>query len=469
MAYKEDNTNDIIVDSQLHRFQEYHISAHCPYSITFGSILCYILDNRVILIMAKKYIKLELPDNSNELLYVKKEGRKVYRGYKTDYLEQNLTTIEQVLMTCKKCFGIVRAASLCKGETVCFKCSGTNKLNPVTAIQNSVATIKIKCPLLRNCGWKGILSEAESHLNDCLYFVVQCEECNDTFPREEKDRHNSSFCPFRMIQCIFCDNSSRVKDEDIHLEGCEEFPLACPNNCENDIPRGKLSSHRSQCELEMVECPYKEFGCESVSMLRRDLLAHKKENVIEHTDLSLSEIQRLQTEVQLVNNENNWLVENVAGMKLEMKIMKKLDEIELQIPDVREVKENEYLRLNICFVNSYHIAAFVRCKRNGISTGLYLRLKRITGLFDINLGNSYITHYKLIVVNKVDYERSKYIEGRMNYQLQIGLKSDRIFLPEWMYRSYIAADNSLCIRMYFDVNAQRLENLTSAPSFNSFK
>ena len=393
--------------------------------------------------MAKKYIKLELPDNSNELLYVKKEGRKVYRGYKTNYLKQKLTTIEQVLMTCKKCFGIVRAASLCKGETVCFKCSETNKSNPVTAIQNSVATIKIKCPLLRNCNWKGTLSEAESHLNNCLYFVVQCKECKDTFPREEKDRHNSSFCPFRMIQCIFCDNFSRAKDEKIHLEECEEFPIACPNNCENDIPRGKLSSHRSQCELEMVECPYKEFGCESVSMLRRDLLAHKKENVIEHTDLSLSKIQRLQT-------ENDWLSKNVTELKLETKLMKKLDGVELLIPDVRDMQENNFSRRYNFFVDSYAVTTIVRCRLDGYSTGLFLYLEWDSQNYNSNESNSYITQYRLIIVDKVDYGKSPYIEGGIDYRMN----AIDIFLPEWEYKSYLAADNSLCIRIYFDVNAE---------------
>ena len=86
-------------------------------------------------------------------------------------------------------------------------------------------------------------------------------------------------------------------------------------------------------------------------------------------------------------------------------------------------------------------------------------LERICGLFDRNLGNSYLTEYKLILVNKVDYERSIYIEEKMNYQLKIGVKSSEIFLPEWKYRSCLAADNSLCIRMYFDVNARPLENL----------
>ena len=309
-------------------------------------IVTQIHNSYISLVMATKYIKLELPDDSNELLYVKKNGSTVYRGYKTEYLEQNLTTIEQGLMTCKVCRGIMRAASLHQGETVCLSCSGSKKWNPVKAVQNSIETIKIKCPLLRNCDWKGPLSEAELHLNNCMHFVIQCKECEETFPREEKHKHDANFCPFRVIQCTYCDTSGRAKDAEIHLEACDEFPISCPNNCGNEFPRRKLSSHRSRCEVEVIECPYKEYGCEAMSMLRRDLLAHKKENIVEHTDLSLYKINDLESEIQRVKHVNNCLVEDVTELKLETQLMKKLDGVELQLTNVHNMKENEYTRLN---------------------------------------------------------------------------------------------------------------------------
>ena len=409
--------------------------------------------------MAIKFIKLELPDDSNELLYVKKFGSKEYRGYKTEYLEQNLSTIEQELMSCKICCGIMRAASLYQGEIVCLSCSGSRSRNPVKAVQNSIATIKIKCPLLRNCDWKGPLSEAELHLSNCMCFVIQCGECEETFTREEKEKHDTNVCPFRIILCSYCNGSGRAKDQEIHLEQCDEFPLCCPNNCGKDFPRGKLSLHRSQCELEVIECPYKQYGCEATSMLRRDLLAHKKENIVEHTDLSLYKICDLESEILQIKDANNCLEENVTELKFETKIMKKLDGVNLKITNVNYMQENEYLRLNTFFVNSYKITAFCRYKAEGNSTGLHLCIKRINGNFDRNLGISYITQYRLIIVNQVNYEESKYREGRMSYQLQIGLKSHDIFLPEWDYSSCLAGDDSLCIRMYFDVNASPLENL----------
>ena len=42
----------------------------------------------------------------------------------------------------------------------------------------------------------------------------------------------------------------------------------------------------------MIACPYMEYGCKANSMFRKDLLAHKKEYIVEHTDMSLVQISQ---------------------------------------------------------------------------------------------------------------------------------------------------------------------------------
>ena len=57
------------------------------------------------------------------------------------------------------------------------------------------------------------------------------------------------------------------------------------------VARKELTQNRSEYELEAVMCPYKEYCCNANVMLRRDLLAHKKEYIVEHTDMSLIRIK----------------------------------------------------------------------------------------------------------------------------------------------------------------------------------
>ena len=145
------------------------------------------------------------PDQSDDLLYVEKGDE--YCGYKREYLGQNLTRMEEGLV-CKKCSGIMREASLSKGETTCLVCSDTPRQpNPVKAVQDSIRILGIKCPLLRGCDWKGELSEAETHLNDCLFFLIQCKKCEQIFPRGDEEEHEMNYCPKRIIRCDYCEMS----------------------------------------------------------------------------------------------------------------------------------------------------------------------------------------------------------------------------------------------------------------------
>ena len=155
-------------------------------------------------------------DQSDDLLYVKKGNE--YCGYRREYLAQNLSRMEEGFVACKKCSGIMREASLSKGETICLVCSDTPRQpNPVKAVQDSIRVLEIKCPLLRDCDWKGELSEAETHLKDCLFFLIQCKKCEQIFPRGEKEKHESDSCPKRIINCEYCEMSGKAEYKEEHL------------------------------------------------------------------------------------------------------------------------------------------------------------------------------------------------------------------------------------------------------------
>ena len=167
--------------------------------------------------------KLQL-EQSNDLLYVKKGN--IYCGYRREYLAQNLTKVEERFVVCKICSGIMREASVSNGKTSCLVCSATpapKQPNPVKDVQRSIKVLEIKCPLLRECDWKGELSKAETHLKDCSFFFIQCMECGQIFCRREREEHETNSCARRNINCDYCYMNGRAEAKDKHLQFCSFF------------------------------------------------------------------------------------------------------------------------------------------------------------------------------------------------------------------------------------------------------
>ena len=334
----------------------------------------------------------------------------------------------------------MREASFSMGDNSCLVCSATPKRsNPVKYIQQSIEVLRIRCPLLGDCDWKGELSEAETHLNDCSFVPIQCKKCEHIFPRREREEHRKNNCPKRNIHCEYCVLCGKAEDLYKHLQECYGFPISCPNECGAEFPREELSEHRSECELEMVTCPYKEYGCKAEPMLRNDLLIHKKENIVEHTDMSLVEIKQLKDENARLKKEQNEMKSK------EMRItMKQLDGVEWKIENLHSwIVAKEY-EGPIFYLKNYKLRIY--CLFFFWNPHFYL--KRIAGKFDKNLGIAYITHYRIVNVNERSYE-SKYEEGIMNYQLKIMTKSNGIMSDI----SFGDLPNCL-LRFYFDVNSE---------------
>ena len=388
------------------------------------------------------------PDNADDILYVKRQKKDelVYGGYKREYLARNLSEMEEGFVICKICVGITRNASLYKEEITCKCCSESPAdVNRVKLVQTAVNQLEIKCPVLRRCNWSGKLSEAEEHLKNCGTFLIQCYLCKDVFSRSERELHGAEQCPLRIVKCQYCNQDNKAKFLSQHFEVCPGYPISCPNGCGAEFIRRELSKHKSECEFEEVTCPYKEYGCKAESISKRDLLAHKKENIVEHTDMSLLKMNRFQSEIkfemQQLINENACLKKEQNEMKLKGMSMKQLEGVEWEIRNLDELKYGKELEGPAFYVNSYKLRIYI------ISTGFdkYFYLRRIEGEFDRNLGLAYVTHYRVVYINKRNYNESEYEEGILNYQLFIGINSEQI-------QSSYLRDECLPI-FYFDVNS----------------
>ena len=269
--------------------------------------------------MAARFTATSSPDDIYQLLYLK-NAQGLYRGFKTGYISQNLTEVEYYLMTCTRCKGIIREASSCEGETVCRDCN-TNQLNPkrVQKVIHSVAELKIKCPLLRDCGWSGKLLEGEKHLKECGSFLITCPlGCEDVMKRCEMNDHLKTYCLFREINCEFCELSITCKNLTEHVSTCPAYSVVC--ECRRIMRRDKVKEHIDKdCRLTELECPYAKYGCKVGKIPRKDLLTHKKEFYIEHQDMIERENCLLTKQVKILELYNSQVVERYDLLEGKMK------------------------------------------------------------------------------------------------------------------------------------------------------
>ena len=82
-----------------------------------------------------------------------------------------------------------------------------------------------------------------------------------------------------------------------HYGECPHYPLPCPNKCgTTGIRRADMDNHRSRCELEPVECPFREAGCK-VQVMRKEFDSHMSGNQQNHLIVLLGAYQETKTKL----------------------------------------------------------------------------------------------------------------------------------------------------------------------------
>ena len=202
------------------------------------------------------------------------------------------------------------------------------------------------------------------HLKECGFLPALCPlKCVESdgerrgkvvrVERRQLTEHERDFCSQRELKCEFCGGAVRACDMNPHLGECEEFPVDCPNGCEaagetgtQQMKRGAIPLHLSDCPLQRVECPYREYGC-GEEMERRQLDLHEREYMHTHFRLAMKEMKRKQIEstelkdaqILEANNKINCLVKLSAVKDSEiLSVNKEIKELKtLSI----EMKQNQ--------------------------------------------------------------------------------------------------------------------------------
>ena len=222
-----------------------------------------------------------------------------YGGYDNDFVE----TVPDRYVCSTVCTKVLRDPHLtsCCGQHFCEIClnywfekhrqkscphcrakgSGFNHFLD-KKLKREISELKIWCSNRdKGCKWRDELQNLEKHIksdNGCGYVEVECPNCSMSefsFHKECPKILRKDLDEHRSVTCIHC----KVEQEHFyqlsdHHSYCEQYPCPCPNKCgTGNMPRQDVSTHRNECPLEPVECPFAEAGCE-IKLVRNQLDKH---------------------------------------------------------------------------------------------------------------------------------------------------------------------------------------------------
>ena len=241
--------------------------------------------------------------------------------------------------SCPLCEGILYESVIDKcGHSFCLECSNnllkeTQKcpfsnlaLSPPFAMNIVVNTVLEKqIVFCRNkslgCEWQGKLGDRKTHLNyECLKETISCEyapDCKEKDLRENILNHIKT-CPYRLVQCEYCDETMTFENLEYHNKVCPNIPVECSNKCGKKIPMNKLKYHlEEECNNTVVECPFNLVGCEYYE-IRLKLKPHLEQDLERHLRMLTDKIHKLEkglneanSRIDELNNENNLLKKNI--------------------------------------------------------------------------------------------------------------------------------------------------------------
>ena len=221
------------------------------------------------------------PETGTELCRVKLEGGSL-GGYRSDILTENLSERESSMLTCLRCNGIMKDASISNnGEQLCVICKREDEnINPFELLRNNILPLKCVCPLSkRGCEWLGRLESVENHLTTCGHVYESCQLlCGVVTTRDEMGRHVREECSQREEACLHCSGVHKVCEMVEHVKVCGKVFVLCELGCGTRVRRESILFHlSSECSEESVVCPY-EYRCGVVGLKRRELKKHLEEN-----------------------------------------------------------------------------------------------------------------------------------------------------------------------------------------------
>ena len=286
-------------------------------------------------------------DRNERLLYVEED--EMLGGYKLEFLREELPSSFKGFVICTVCKGLMRDACGVGDPQVfmCVVCANGETSIALNPNRDVIQSMAVYCPLnIRGCSWEGVISAADTHLDECRYFFIDCElSCGIVLKRQHMERHQVMSCPLREITCEYCTEYHKEQETNLHLVVCTKLPLTCSNGCGYTTERMLMEAHMEVCLNTTLDCEYKKYGCEATFM-RKDLGTHNKEDRLIHMELMMqSGVQNLAEEIDKVKWENNTIKEQLIAVKVDNSAQKqslsKLTEEYFSLKDELNVLKDE--------------------------------------------------------------------------------------------------------------------------------
>ena len=384
-----------------------------------------------------------LPDNKNALLYkVYRNSLDMnylspqYRGYRKDYLLKNLTELEDSYVICPKCEGIMREAVAFQSSITCKQCTEYREAEPFQKVRDSISNLQIRCPLQRDCDWKGILSQAEQHLDACEYLLIECPlMCKRVMMRSNVNSHTRTLCLMRIITCEYCQRTGPAKDLEEHHKKCDKYILQCPNECEEKLTRGEVAEHNETCPKLALACPFEGLvQCSENPINREDIPEHNKQEHVLHLNMLHQKVLCLE--------------DRLDEMELKLKCQKTLDGCEWELKNIFSIDTVNRAGPEF-YAYGYKLKMHAEIKRTRNISFVLIRLR---GYNEKRLGAAIITECRVVLIDKDNPRKSKLNSCPFDFELGSGTIS-QLFgttrVPKW--------ENNPLFRFYFDINSSPMD------------
>ena len=192
-----------------------------------------------------------------------------------------------------------------RSKVTCQYCNIVGERQFITGKHHEEECPKFPLPCPNKCEINTIPREnMKVHRAQCPLEIIQCE-CNLSLQRQLLSKHVDTECPRSKVTCQYCNTIGERQfiNGQHHKEECSKFPLSCPNNCKvGTVLRENMEAHRAKCPLEVIQCEYYEIGCK-VSMARKDVVKHNKEEVENHLSRMKSEYLHTKETVTTTKNK----------------------------------------------------------------------------------------------------------------------------------------------------------------------
>ena len=215
-------------------------------------------------------------------------------------------------------------------------------------LKRALYALKAHCSHQKDgCEWTGELGQLDAHLNEdpepekqvngCQFVEIHClYECGDRLQRRYIQKHQTELCTKRPFSCEHCHNYESYYDDVIHNHWpvCGSFPLPCPNQCGSFPQRQNIENHiDKECPLTTISCDFHHVGC-TVTLPRKDMPEHLRENLITHISLLATSHSKHQT--KLVENQAEIIKQKDEISKQQAKLTEHQDKITKQKDNISE-------------------------------------------------------------------------------------------------------------------------------------